>query len=93
MAVKMRIQVKTKRKRLPPERLRKQYKREAQNVYRKIGMKGINNIRSEIKKRDLIDTKAMYNSVGYKMTPQGVRFSIDDPAPYLENLKIGRAHV
>lgn len=83
MALKMRIKVKTTRKRKPPQRLRKEYKREMQNMFRRVGMKGVNNIRSEIKKRDLIDTGAMYNSVNYKMTPQGVRFEVASPAPYL----------
>ena len=84
MALKFRIQIKTKRKRKPPQRLRKQYKKNFQDVLRKIGQKGVNNIRSEIKKRELIKTGDMYGSVGYKMTPQGVRFSVADPAPYLE---------
>lgn len=84
MALKFRVQIKRKRKRLPPQRLRKQYKKDMQNVLRKIGMKGVWNIRSEIKKRKLIKTGDMYSSVNYKMTPQGVRFIVDEPAPYLE---------
>lgn len=84
MPVKMRIQVKTARKRKPPQRLRAEYKKEAQNVYRRVGMKGVINIRSEIDKRELIKSGKMRKSVGYKMTPQGVRFTVADPAPYLE---------
>lgn len=84
MAQKYRVHIKTKRKRKPPERLRREYKAEFQNVLRKIGMKGINNIKSEIKKRKLFKTGDMYASTNYKMTPQGVRFIVDDPAPFLE---------
>jgi hypothetical protein len=84
MQLKFRIHIKSTRKRKPAEELRRQYKKEFQNVLRRIGMKGVNNIRSEIKKRDLIDTGKMYKSVNYKMTPQGVRFIVDSPAPFLE---------
>ena len=79
----MRIHVKTTRKRRPAATLQKQYKKEVQNVLRKIGAKGVNNIRSEIKKRRLIRTGEMYRSVHYKMTPQGVKFLVDQPAGYL----------
>lgn len=84
MALKFRIQVKTKRKRKPASRLRREYKADFQNVMRKIGMKGVNNIKSEITKRNLIKTGEMIQSTNYKMTPKGVRFIVDDPAPYLE---------
>ena len=82
--LKMRIQVKTTRKIAPAKKLASAYKKEVQNVLRKIGQKGVNNIRSEIKKRKLIKTGATYKSVRYKMTQQGVRFSVDSPMPYLE---------
>lgn len=84
MPLQFRVHIKQQRKRKPPQRLRAQYKKEMQNAFRSIGQRGVNNIRSEIKKRDLVDTGAMYNSVRYKMTPQGVRFSVSEPAPYLE---------
>jgi len=82
--LQMRIHVQSKRKRKPPERLLKEYKKKFQDVLRSVGMKGVNNIRSEIKKRNLIKSGDMYGSVGYKMTPQGVRFSVDSPAQFLE---------
>ena len=80
----IRIKIKSKRKRLPPQRLQKQIKKEVQNTLRKIGMKGVNNIKSEIKKRDLVDTGTMLNSVRYKMTPRGVRYEVGaDYAKYI----------
>lgn len=80
----IRIKIKSKRKRLPPARLQKSIKKEVQNTLRKIGMKGVNNIKSEIKKRDLVDTGTMINSVKYNMTPQGVRFNVGaDYAKYI----------
>ena len=84
MPLKIRIFVKQKRKRLPPERLRKQFKSEFQNLLRRAGMKGVNNIKSEIKKRKLIKTGEMIKSVRYKMTKKGVKFIVDSPAQYLE---------
>ena len=84
MPLKIRIFVKQKRKRLPPEKLRKQFKSEFQNLLRRAGMKGVNNIRSEIKKRKLIKTGEMFKSVNYKMTKKGVKFVVAHPAPYLE---------
>jgi len=84
MALKIRVQVKTKRKIDIAARLKKRYKREFQNTMRKVGQTGVNNIRSEIKKRYLIHSGDMYDSVNYKMTPHGVRFIVDDPAPFLE---------
>jgi hypothetical protein len=80
----MRIKIKSKRKRQPTARLQKQIKKDIQNTFRKIGMKGVNNIKSEIKKRQLVDTGTMLESVKYKMTPQGVRFEVGaDYAKYI----------
>lgn len=81
-----RIKVKTSRRRRPAAKLMKEYKKQFQNVLRKVGMKGINNIKSEIRKRDLVNTGNLLNKVGYKMTPQGVRFEVrTDYASYLND--------
>jgi hypothetical protein len=80
----VRIKVKTTRKRSPAKRLISRYKKEIQNSLKSIGQKGVNNIRHEIKKRDLIDTGNMSKSVRYKLLPKGVKFTIDSPAPFLE---------
>jgi hypothetical protein len=82
--LKMNIFVKSKRKIDIASKLKAKYKKEVQNTYRSIGQKGVNNIRSEIKKRDLILTGDMYRSVRYKMTPNGVKYLVDEPASYLE---------
>lgn len=81
--LKMNIFVKSKRKIDVAARLKVKYKKEVQNTYRSIGQKGVNNIRSEIKKRDLILTGDMYRSVRYKMTPNGVKYLVDEPASYI----------
>lgn len=84
MPAQFRIKIRSRRKRKPPSRLRSEYKREVQNTLRKIGAKGINNIKHEIRKRDLINSGNMLNSVGYRMTPQGVRFEVrTDYASYV----------
>ena len=85
MPLNMRIQVKTKRKRKPTKLLVDDYKKLVRNTLRSIGMKGVNNIRSEIKKRNLVKTSEMYDSVTFRMTPQGVNFKVDSPANYLES--------
>jgi hypothetical protein len=84
MAIQFRIQVKRTRKRKPATVLRKQFKKDVQNTLRKIGAIGVNNIRSEIKKRNLVKTGETYRSIHYKMTPQGVKFIAEGAMPYLE---------
>ena len=90
MALKFGIQIRSTRKRQPPERLIKQYKKEVRDTLRSIAMKGKINIKHEIKKRDLINKrklrkpKRMIDSVTFKLTKQGVKFIVADPAPYLE---------
>lgn len=54
-------------KRVPKNRA-KEVKKEIQNIMRKIGNVGVNNIRSEIKKRRLQKTGEMFKSVTYSMT-------------------------
>jgi len=76
MAIKMRINVKSSRQRRPAQRLKAIYKKEVLNMYKRMGMKGINNIKSEIKKRNLVDTGAMLRDVHYKITEDGVRFEV-----------------
>jgi len=75
----MTISVRSTRKRRPPERLIKEYKKKVQNTFRSIGMKGKIAIKSEIKKRDLIDTGEMYNNVRFKITEKGVTFIVGVP--------------
>jgi hypothetical protein len=86
MALSFRVKIKKKRKRLPPSRLQANYKKDLQNMLRRIGAKGINNIRSEIRKRDLINTGNMLKNVGYRLSPRGVKFEVrTNYAKYLED--------
>lgn len=80
----MNVKIKSTRKKLPPKRLQAAYKRDFQNVLRKIGAKGVSNIRNELKARNLIDTGDTKKSITYNMTPQGVKFIAEGAAPYLE---------
>ena len=49
-----------------------------------MGNKGVNSIKNEIKKRNLINSGTMHNSVTYKFTPKGVRFEVGpDYAKYV----------
>jgi hypothetical protein len=59
-------------------------RRQLADLLKKIGDTGVQNIKSEIKKRKLIDTGKMYRSVKYKRIPKGVEFIVKSPAPYLE---------
>jgi len=82
--IKLGLRTKTKRKRRPAKRLEADYKRELIKFKRRLSLKGYNAIRSEIKKRDLIKTGKMYNSVTWKWTPQGVKFTVGaDHASYV----------
>lgn len=86
MPATFRIKIKSSRKRRPPARLQQEYKQKVNNLLRRVATNGVENIRSEIQKRDLINTGNMLNKVYAKRTPRGVRFSINtDYASYLEN--------
>ena len=82
--IRLGLRVKTKRKRKPAKRLENDYKKEIVKFKRRLSLKGYNAIRSEIKKRDLVKTGEMYNSVTWKWTPQGVKFKVGaDHASYI----------
>ena len=82
--MQFRIQIKRTRKRTPPARLIGQYKKDVKNTLKKIGRKGVENIRHELEKRNLIKTGETYDSVRYKTTKQGFKFIAEGAAPYLE---------
>jgi len=80
--LRSRIQVKTTKK--PVKVIKTRYNKEFKKTLREVGEKGVENIKNEIKKRDLIDSGEMYGSVKYELTAKGVKFIVSEPAPYLE---------
>lgn len=85
MALKLNVFVKSTRKRKPPQRLIGEYKKAFRKFQRSIGMKGVNAIKDEIKRRDLLNSRKLYNNITFKFTPQGVRYIANtEYASYLE---------
>jgi hypothetical protein len=85
MPATFRIKIKSSRKRRPPARLQDEYKRKVANLLKRVAKDGVENIRSEIQKRDLVNTGNMLSKVRSRRTPQGVRFEVNtDYAGYLD---------
>jgi hypothetical protein len=79
MAVRTKIKLRIRKKGFDSKKIKKKYNDALKKIIAKTAEKGKENIRSEIKKRDLIDTGTMYNSVTatpMKVVP-GVKYTVD----------------
>jgi len=70
----IRVKINVKKEKHNPKSFLAKYRKDLQDVLKKVGQEGVKSIQHEIKKRNLTETEDL---VSFEVSPQGLSFTID----------------